>query len=469
MNEYSELKRRLVRGWNTWNTRSVLSHVLLPEGFAVNLCLKEHGTGTTWRDHYLKDALIGRYGEYEEEIHPGAHAYDGSYTSLNLKWRGIELTVESAATDDDLVLLVTPEKNQKYPATLVIESGILWNREGIVRRAGDMLTATAGTREINVYTTQNAIEEFNIPTQAPYLVLELREPIGISTGMRRTLEEIRKIIDANKARHDQCKKRYGELSEVYNAMQSCVAWDTIYEPSKDRVVTPVSRLWNIKWGGYVLFCWDTYFAAWLAMIDNKDLAYANAIEITKEMTERGFVPNFAADPDCKSRDRSQPPVGSMTIWELYKRYHEKWLLEEVFENLYSWNQWWNDNRTPENGLLAWGSNPFGPKFGCGTEYDGVGNTLGAAYESGLDNSPMYDGVPFNHEKSYMELADVGLTGMYVKDCLALADIAEALDKKAEMAELKNRAELFSCGLMRLWDEKSGIFLNKHTDSGEPSL
>ena len=32
--EYQEIRERLAQGWNTWNTRSVLSHVLLPEGSA---------------------------------------------------------------------------------------------------------------------------------------------------------------------------------------------------------------------------------------------------------------------------------------------------------------------------------------------------------------------------------------------------------------------------------------------------
>ncbi len=34
---YKDMQSRLARGWNTWNTRSVHSHVLLPEGLAINL------------------------------------------------------------------------------------------------------------------------------------------------------------------------------------------------------------------------------------------------------------------------------------------------------------------------------------------------------------------------------------------------------------------------------------------------
>lgn len=35
--QYQQLKKELASGWNTWNTRSVLSHVLLPQAFAINL------------------------------------------------------------------------------------------------------------------------------------------------------------------------------------------------------------------------------------------------------------------------------------------------------------------------------------------------------------------------------------------------------------------------------------------------
>ena len=48
-------RRSLLKGWNTWNTRSVLSHVLLPESFAINLGIKSYHSGNC-----LREALIGR-------------------------------------------------------------------------------------------------------------------------------------------------------------------------------------------------------------------------------------------------------------------------------------------------------------------------------------------------------------------------------------------------------------------------
>jgi len=80
-------------GWNTWNVRSVLSHVLLPEAFAVSLGVKSYYDG-----HCLREALIGRGSKGAkgvETILPGPHAYDGSFTSLELEWAGVQVRVET--------------------------------------------------------------------------------------------------------------------------------------------------------------------------------------------------------------------------------------------------------------------------------------------------------------------------------------------------------------------------------------
>ena len=57
--ELSELKARLSKGWNTWNTRSVLSHVLLPECFAVKMkqihgMKNNTGCGKDYDQHSVK-------------------------------------------------------------------------------------------------------------------------------------------------------------------------------------------------------------------------------------------------------------------------------------------------------------------------------------------------------------------------------------------------------------------------------
>jgi len=40
--KYQILQANLAKGWNTWNSQSVLQQVLLPYGLALNLAFKQH-------------------------------------------------------------------------------------------------------------------------------------------------------------------------------------------------------------------------------------------------------------------------------------------------------------------------------------------------------------------------------------------------------------------------------------------
>jgi putative isomerase len=467
MTEYDQLQHRLAQGWNTWNTCSVLSHVLLPEGFALNLGIREY-VGRK----YLKEALIGRQKAEEEHIHPGAHADDGSYSELNLKWQGIELLIQSAVEGEDLVLLVTPlslHPNTRKAPLLVVESGILWNRPGFVERLGERLEGHFEQRTIVVYGSKASIPDAHIQAQTPYLSMPLDGMVGVSsdfsTGKRRTLGEMQILVEKKRAEHLQKFKAYGDLAEVAKAIQTAVAWDTVFEPEHERILSPVSRIWNMGWGGYVLFEWDNYFAATMASISSRDLAYANAVEMTREITEEGLVPNFATVSGCSSRDRSEPPVGALVCRQLYQKFGDKWFLEEVFAPLLRWNRWWHEKRRLGD-LLCWGSTPYDAVLGTGLEFEGVNERQGGAWESGLDNLPVYDDVPFDSQSHLLLIHDTGLNGLYVEDCEALADIALVLDKKVEYSELKERAGLYRKALASLWDDTTGIYRNRYTGSGK---
>ena len=83
--DYRSMKEAYLKGWHTWNVRSVLSHVHMPDGFALNIAFKEYREG-----HYLKETLVGRFdNEYRRQpseiAFPGIHAFDGSYTEMRLQ------------------------------------------------------------------------------------------------------------------------------------------------------------------------------------------------------------------------------------------------------------------------------------------------------------------------------------------------------------------------------------------------
>ncbi len=466
--DYEALQQRLARGWNTWDTHSVMTEVLLPEGLAVRVGIKDQGTEGS--DGFLPAALIGRQGKEDERVVPGPHAYDGSYTDLKLTWRGREVRVQSAHEGDDLVMLVTPlhsSRERHVPAAVVFSIGMLWNRPGAVVKRSSGIEATFEGKSLEFYLAAKESGDLNVPVSGAYLAAELTESVGLSSGKARSVAEIQRVLDRQRAAYVKSTAGFGERAAVADAIQTVIGWDTIYEPVGKRVISPVSRIWSVGWGGYVLFDWDTYFAATLAAVGDRDLAYANAIEIGREATGAGFIPNYArsgnsASGGWKSSDRSEPPVGAITVLGLYEKFHDRWLVEETFPALLTWNRWWHEHRDRE-GYLVWGSDGQNEPRNLD---DGTGGTLaGAILESGLDNSPMYDGASFDAATHQMLVADVGLMGMYVADCEALATMAGVLGKPAEASELKARAEGYRAKLGGLWDEKRGIFLNKDLRTG----
>jgi neutral trehalase len=97
---------------------------------------------------------------------------------------------------------------------------------------------------------------------------------------------------------------------------------------------------------------------------------------------------------------------------------------------------------------------------------GVNEPYGGALESGLDNSPMYDNVPFDSIRHQQKLNDVGLNSLYVMDCRILAKIAKELGQAKNAKELEQRAALYSNNLQTLWDEENAFYYNKYTDTKE---
>ncbi|MFW5877900.1 MAG: MGH1-like glycoside hydrolase domain-containing protein [bacterium] len=458
-----DLQDYLIYGWNTWNNPNLLDHVLMPYGLSLRVNFR-----TTMRfggaPYYLNEAYISSpKHDFPERITPFGHAYDGSYTELILDWKGLSARIQTAVHGENIYILYTPMQLPEHPPLLILEAGMLWNKEGTVSKNDDFLQADLGTKSFGIGATRND-SLIPLPLKTHYLSFTSDSITGFYTGKKKSLEYIQKFIATRKKQFEEKKSSYGEMAEAYNAQQTLLAWNIIYDAFNHRAITPVSRVWNEGWGGWVLFDWDTYFTAAMYAIDNKYHAFSNAIAITDEVTPAGFIPNFSGTLiNQKSFDRSQPPVGSYIVKMIYDKYPERWFLEEVYENLLSWNRWWPEERD-NMGYLSWGSDPVEnyqlPKAR-------KSNTKqGAMFESGLDNSPLFDEAEYNPEKNMLELASVGLMSLYIADCKALAEMAEILDKTQDAIELRERAEKYSASLRKLWDEESGIYRDLNLITGD---
>lgn len=455
---YEQMQRKLATGWNTWDTRSALTHVLLPYGAAIDLHVID-GKGIRKNSFTIGSGLL----------HAGPHTYDGKYTDISLRWNDQKLRIESSADSLENIIRITPlEGNNPEGKIIVVLKGV-WQRDVKIQVNGQQFQFRPGNLKQEI--KGQAYGKW-IKSERNEITFSTQEPVTICCG-----SDIEPVKAQNKLREsanrfvNNNKKQYGDDYEVYNAMQNVLSWDNIYDPTIRKVITPVSRDWNINWssnpnyGGFVLFCWDSYFAAMMFSAGNRELAYANAVEITKSSTESGFVPNFYSGNDYKSRDRSQPPVGSLAVWSLYKKYGDKWLLELLYPDLIRWNRWWDKNRNID-GLLCWGSSPYPRVTYRNHEYGSVNNHYGGCLESGLDNSHMFDNVPFDTERHMLLQNDVGLSSLYIMDCKLLALIAQELGYKKDVKELRKRAKQYSIELQKLWDEEEGLYYNQRTDTGK---
>ena len=476
---YRELKARLAHGWNTWDVNSVTTYVHLPEGLAIHVGMK-HNSTLAGAD-FLANPLIGRLTKDAEVVTPGPHAWDGSYTDLRVTWKEHSWRVQSATEGNDLVLLATPLPSQPestLPPTIVFSVNYLWNLPGSTERAGDSIEARHPSGNLSIYCTcaepgeTDGQENVHLPVGGPYFAFDFTRSVGLSTGKRRTMGEIEKrVLDGARlfrtSNEDHRYRTENEVDppEIAGAIETTLGWDTIYDPENKRVISPITRVWSVDWGGWVLADWDNFFAATLAGVGDRDLAYANVMALLEEETAQGFVPNYARPDGWKSFDRSEPPVGAITVLGLYSKYRDRWFLEDAFGPLLKWNRWWAAHRDIQ-GYLTWGSD-WDNKPG---NYDdgSQGTWQGAIFESGLDNSPMYDGTTYNRETHLVEYADVGLMSLYVADCDALAKIADVLGKTDEAKELRERSAKYSAKLKTMWNEQAGMFLNINLHTGEVS-
>ena len=462
---YAEVQRKLAQGWNTWDVNSMITHVLLPEGLAIQVGFKHNAT--LGGDDFFQQAFVGR-----GQVTPGPHAWDGSYTDLKITWKKHEWRVQSAQDGNDLVLLVTPlESTQKFsvPASVVFSANFLWNLPGTTLKRANSIETHGSSGVVSIFCTctdsekQPAVDHGNIPVVGPYFVAEMTQPVGISTGRQRSVAEIAAILERAHQSYLRSIATTGKSGPIFDAIETTLGWDTIYEPSHHRVVSPVSRDWSVGWGGYVIFDWDTFFAATMASMGDRNLAYANAIETLHESTADGFVPNYARAGGWKSADRSEPPVGAITVLGIYNKFHERWFLEEAYPYLLRWNLWWSQHRDIQ-GYLTWGSD--GKNQPENLDDNSRGKRSGAILESGLDNSPMYDETTYNSESHLLEFADVGLMSMYIADCDALASIADTLQKAEDAKEIRARSARYRAKLATLWSDEKGIYLNKDLHTGQ---
>jgi hypothetical protein len=280
------------------------------------------------------------------------------------------------------------------------------------------------------------------------------------TGMRPAVASTDQILDAAKARYASSRPAAsGVWGDFVGAIADNMNNSRIYSTDNHRLAHSVSRRWagsNPNTDPY--FCWDSFFTANLAAIDDPVTARGTVRAILSCQTKKGLVPNFAhwsVSGSPASNDRSQPPVGSLCVWRMHERRPDLDFLKEVYPKLLKWHDWWPKYRDGNhNGLLEWGSD--------------TGAWQDAQYETGWDDNLHFAGTRM--VGPHMNADAVDLTSMWSMDALYLSKIASAIGFKADALRLAAEHEATNRRIdALLWNPRLGIYCSRywHPERVEP--
>ncbi len=444
-----------LQGWNTFDVRSLTAAVHLPSGLE------------------LRAGLLSRDGQvhrtefrWPELARLGMHMPDCSYADVTLQIPECRMHVEFASDQDLLVLRVTITRNL-YDLVPCIDAFFYRGFKGLIATSHNSAKVNTADAAFSIYCPTGTLHpQLCFLGSASFVTKLPNELVIVASPSIGTLsaEEAIALVESKRAEAEYWEHRFDnpELQSAFEGMWRSVIWNTIYAPSIKRPVTVVSRDWCVdgNYGDFVLFEWDTFFAALQSAVVSKELAYANVRAVLEGVTERGFVPSIFCELG-KSNDRSMLPVGSIVVLKLYERFRDRDFISEVYPKLLRWHDWWFTARDGNgDGLLEWGSDNVHPPHP-----QWQAHTLQAArYESGLDNSPLYDDAEFDPIANTMRVADVGLNAAYAMDAWALARLADVLGDTASAARLTEEHKRMSKLVNeKLWCEEEGIFLNRRWD------
>ncbi|MFG2959021.1 amylo-alpha-1,6-glucosidase [Streptomyces sp. NPDC048291] len=428
--------------------------VLGPEGPVLD--------GFTWRDGL-------------ERL--GPHTVDGSYAEVTVRAAGHRLRLEFAGGPGDVldalaestgVIVLSVEglddiEQQTDLAATVRVGGIRWTvaTSAPGRRIEGPATALVLAFDTEADVDLRIAPAASAPRRGAGLHHCAASPRG-ATGHNAAADE-RRHSAARTAERTSLRST-GWLGDAADALTRAVTWNTVYAPAIGRVLTPTSRDFVCAerkgfYGTWALHAWDTFFTGLTASAVDRDYARGIFQQILPYADGTGMIPNRVSDDRGRTDDRSQPPVGALTVYQAYlagglsPETRDTALLGTTFPALLAWHDWWPRARRGPHGLLAWGSDPVAG--------DSASATLDRARrESGLDDSPMYDEARYDPATRTMDLADVGLNALHIADAEALADIAGLLGERTTADRLHAEAAAAREVADRLlWDDERGGYRN----------
>jgi putative isomerase len=305
---------------------------------------------------------------------------------------------------------------------------------GQTDRRGGILHVEGNIRRNIAYTTNRSIKENLIeqntdgnldvrlrlhPGQATGLLLNLTPRLGFN----RYIPPLEETFKASARRWHEWFASVPKVAEAYE-YQYYYAWFVMRAGLiSTRFYTTREAMTPSKIHYVGVWQWDAYFHALAYRHVDPHLAYDQIRVVLDHQRPDGMIPDAVHDEGTITHlnfpvdaDVTKPPLLAWAAWKLYQTLGDREFLDEIYEPIVRWNQWWFEhNDLDGNGLCEY----LHP------------------YSSGLDDSPLWDGG--------MPVTSPDLnTYLYLQ--------MEYLSKIAAVLQLEEDA--------RMWQEKANTLLNR---------
>jgi glycogen debranching enzyme len=301
--------------------------------------------------------------------------------------------------------------------------------------------------------------------------------IGSRIFRYKNARAIDELINEEARAYEQKRVKIRGLYEgVPEAITNNLHWMVLYQPGNHRLYTPAGRGWifprpDSGQDHWTIFEWDSFFNSLELATESSKLAADAVIAVLETQYPNGNIPNWRGRFGGTA-DRSQPPVGSYVVLKLFQKVGDIELLRFAYPYLQKWHDFWTArkaNGLPRrdgnaDGLLEWGSDTDLLGKGVPLWEKDVEGRQRAAWESGQDDLPNWDDVPFNDESGTLMMNCVDLSSLYALDAWCLSQIATVLgqghDAEKYQAQYDRMKTLING---QLWNEKEGFYLDRYWD------
>lgn len=350
-------------------------------------------------------------------------------------------TFSISFVDSETLLIGLPEARCGLTFRAHLDQAQTDRRGGVLRLTGQIRRNLAYTA--NAPLLENEITSIGAGEQRLRLVVDATQGgraillnITPRLGFNRWVPEVGPSLESAARHWHEWFAAAPEVAEKYHSQYYYAWWIMRAGLISSRFYTTREAMTPsmLKYVG--IWQWDNFFHALAYRHVEPRLAQDQLRILLDHQREDGMIPDAIHDEGTVTHlnfpvdaDVTKPPLIAWAAWKLHEHHNDREFLDEIYEPLVRWNNWWFEKNDPNGNGLCEYQHPF---------------------SSGLDDSPLWDeGMP-------VESPDLNTYLCLQQE--SLSKIAHTLGEHEDADLWARRADSMARRLIRIaWDEEAGLF------------